>query len=77
MCIAVPCKILELSPEKKTAIGDFLGIKREVNIQLLSDVQVNDYVIVHVGYAIQKIEPEKALESIKTFKEYEEFENLI
>ena len=68
MCIAVPCKILKfIDEENKIALGDFMGIKREINVQLIEDAKVNDYVIVHVGYAIQKIDVEDALERIKAF----------
>lgn len=76
MCIAVPCKIIEfLDDDKKLAIADFIGIKREINVQLLTDPHIGDYCIVHVGYAIQKLDTEEALESIATYNEYFDFED--
>ena len=76
MCIAIPCQIIDfVDKEKKIAIADFIGIKREINVQLLEDVKIGDYCIVHVGYAIQKLDVEEALENITTFKEYLDFEN--
>ena len=75
MCIAVPCQIVKfIDDEKKLALGDFIGIKREINVQLIEDIKVGDYCIVHVGYAIQKLDVEEALASIETFKEYLAFE---
>ncbi|MHA2337353.1 MAG: HypC/HybG/HupF family hydrogenase formation chaperone [Candidatus Hodarchaeales archaeon] len=76
MCLAVPGKIISFSDtEKNLALCDFIGLEREINIQLLKDeIDVGDYVIVHVGYAIQKLDVEDALESIKTFKELGEFQ---
>ena len=76
MCLAIPGKIISYSDEDQNlAMCDFLGLEREINIQLLKDqVSVGDYVIVHVGYAIQKMDIEDALETIKTFKEIEDFQ---
>ena len=76
MCIAVPCKIIKfLDSEKKTALGDFLGVQREINTQLLENIEPGEYVIVHVGFAIQKLDIEDALESIKAFNELNDLEN--
>lgn len=70
MCIAVPCKIIKfIDEENKIALGDFMGIKREINVQLIEDPKPDEYVIVHVGYAIQKIDVEDALERIQAFNE--------
>ena len=75
MCIAVPCKIVKfLDEEKKIALGDFLGVQREINVQLIENLNLDDYVIVHVGFAIQKLDIEDALESIEAFKELSELE---
>ena len=63
MCIAVPCKIIKfIDKEKKLALG-------EINVQLVEDLNEGDYVIVHVGFAIQKLDIEDALESIRIFNE--------
>ena len=78
MCIAVPCKIIKfIDNEKKIALGDFLGVQREINVQLVEDLEKDDYVIVHVGYAIQKLDIEDALESIKAFKKLNEQNELL
>lgn len=78
MCIAVPCKIIKfLDSEKKIALGDFLGVEREINTQLIEDIEPGEYVIVHVGFAIQKLDIEDALESIKAFNEINELEKTL
>ena len=78
MCIAVPCKIIKfLDEEKKLALGDFLGIKRDINVQLVENLVEGDYVIVHVGFAIQKLDIEDAIASIEAFKQLNEIENVL
>ena len=71
MCLAIPGKILSfIDTEKNFAICDFIGLEKEINVQLLADdINVGDYVIVHVGYAIQKLDIKEALESINAWKE--------
>lgn len=63
MCLAVPAKIIELK-ENGIAVVESSGIKKDVSISLIENPQVGDFVIVHVGYAINKIDEEEAL---KTF----------
>ncbi len=66
MCLAVPGKILEI--EGDNAVIDFGGINRKANVSLV-DVSIDDYVIVHAGYAIQKLSPEEAQETISAWNE--------
>ncbi|MCJ7506645.1 HypC/HybG/HupF family hydrogenase formation chaperone [Candidatus Bathyarchaeota archaeon] len=67
MCLAVPAKILEITGDK--AIADFGGVKREVMVNLLANVKVGDYVIVHTGFAIETLDEREALETLKLWKE--------
>jgi len=67
MCLAVPAKILEITGDK--AIADFGGVKREVMVNLLANVKVGDYVIVHTGFAIETLDEQEALETLKLWKE--------
>ncbi|MBS7287419.1 MAG: HypC/HybG/HupF family hydrogenase formation chaperone [Candidatus Freyarchaeota archaeon] len=67
MCLGVPAKVLEIRGEK--ALVDFGGVTRETFITLLDDVKVGDYVMIHTGYAIEKLKPEEAEETLKMFKE--------
>lgn len=66
MCLAIPGKILEINENRATA--DFGGVKRGVQLDLLEDISKGDYVLVHVGYAIQTIDSEKAEEILKAWK---------
>jgi hydrogenase expression/formation protein HypC len=67
MCLAVPAKILEITGDR--AIADFGGVKREVMVNLLANVKVGDYVIVHTGFAIETLDEREALETLKLWKE--------
>ena len=58
MCLGVPAKIVRV--EGKDAIAEVGGIRREVSIELLSDVKEGDYVIIHAGFAISKLDEEEA-----------------
>ncbi len=67
MCLAVPARVTEIEGEE--AVLDYGGIRRKANISMLSDVKVGDYVLVHVGYAISKMDEEDALETLKLWDE--------
>ncbi|MCD6515002.1 MAG: HypC/HybG/HupF family hydrogenase formation chaperone [Candidatus Asgardarchaeia archaeon] len=67
MCLGIPGKIVKI--KGKIAIVDFGGVEREAIIALLDDVKVGDYVIVHAGYAIEKLRPEEAEETLKLLRE--------
>lgn len=66
MCIAIPSKIVKI--EKNMATIDVDGAKREASLLLLDDPKVGDYVIVHAGFAIHKINEADALESLKLMR---------
>ena len=67
MCLAVPAKITEINGEE--AVLDYGGVIRKANISMLSDVIVGDYVLVHVGYAISKLNEDEAKETLKLWDE--------
>jgi len=67
MCLAVPSKIIKI--EKDRGIIDVEGVTRETNMVLIEDAKVGDYVIVHAGFAIRKIDEHEALESLKILRE--------
>ena len=71
MCLAIPSKINKI--ENQVATVDVEGVRRKVSLLLLEDAQVGDYVIVHAGFAIHKIDEAEALESLKLLKEALEF----
>ncbi|MBO8181849.1 MAG: HypC/HybG/HupF family hydrogenase formation chaperone [Archaeoglobus sp.] len=74
MCLAIPARIEEI--EFPIARVDFGGTKKEIRIDLLPDVQVGDYVLVHVGFAIQKVERSEAEEIRRLHKQVEEAWNI-
>jgi hydrogenase expression/formation protein HypC len=66
MCVAVPAEVLEIDGSMATI--DYGGVRRTANIDFLEDVKVGDYVVVHVGFAIQKLDREDAQETLKLWK---------
>lgn len=77
MCLAIPSKIVRI--DNDMAVIDVDGVKREASILLLEDARVGDYVIVHAGFAIQKLDKAAALESLELLRRaadaWEESEN--
>lgn len=71
MCLGIPGKIVSLS-DAHLAEVDFNGVRREVSLLLCPEAQTGDYVLVHVGFAIQRLEEGEALETLKLFQELEE-----
>ncbi len=67
MCLAIPSKIVKI--ENNVATIDVDGVRREASLLLLEDPKVGEYVIVHAGFAINKINEEHALESLKLLRE--------
>ena len=79
MCLAIPGKIVEIvDEENRIAKVEIGGVRRGVNIGMLDDVVVGDYVLVHVGFAMSKIDEAQAHETLRTLQELgsyqEEFE---
>ncbi len=67
VCLAIPGEVKEI--EGEYALVDYGGARSRVNISLLESVSVGDYVIVHVGYALQKMSKEEAEKSLELWKE--------
>jgi hydrogenase expression/formation protein HypC len=67
MCLAIPSKITKV--ENNMAVIDVDGVRRECSLLLVDDAQVGDYVIVHAGFAISKIDETAALETLALLKE--------
>ena len=68
MCLALPVKVVDIGVDDK-AIVDLGGVRKEISLALLSDVAVGDYVILHVGYALSKLDPEEAAKTLAVFAE--------
>jgi hydrogenase expression/formation protein HypC len=71
MCLAVPGRVEAIYEEQGTRMGrvDFGGVVKEVCLACLPQIAVGDYTIVHVGFAISKIDEASAKETLKTFEE--------
>lgn len=67
MCLAIPSKIVAI--KNSIATLDVDGVKREASLLLLEDARVGDYVIVHAGFAIHKIDETVAMETLKILRE--------
>lgn len=67
MCVAIPGEILALEPEG-TALVDFGGTRRSVSLALVDGVCVGDYVIVHAGFALHRVDPDEARETLELFR---------
>jgi hydrogenase expression/formation protein HypC len=68
MCLALPARIVEILPDDMAVI-DLGGVKKDISLGLVEDVGVGDYVIVHVGYAIAKLDPAEAERTLALFAE--------
>lgn len=73
MCLAIPGKVLEIESTSEPKMGkvSFGGINKRVCLEWIPEVQVGEYVIVHVGFAISKMDEKEALETLKIFEEIE------
>lgn len=67
MCLAIPSRIIKIKDNIGTIDVD--GVRRKTSLLLLEDAEIGDYVIVHAGFAIHKIDEEAAMESLKLLKE--------
>ncbi len=68
MCLAIPARVVELA-DGDNAVVDLGGVKKEISLALVDGVAVGDYVIVHVGYALNKLDPEEAEKTLALFAE--------
>ncbi len=67
MCLAIPMKIMQI--DGASAVVDAGGVSRKARVDLLPDLQVGDYVLVHAGLAIAKVDAEEAEETLAVFRE--------
>ena len=68
MCLAIPAQVVELR-DGDNAVVDLAGVRKEISLSLVDDIAVGDYVIVHVGYALNKLDPEEAAKTLALFAE--------
>ncbi len=68
MCLAIPSKVIAI--KDNVAVLETLGVQREASLDLMGEsVKVGDYVLLHIGYVMSKIDEKEALESIELYQE--------
>ena len=67
MCLAVPLKLIEI--DGKNAVGESMGMLRKLRVDFIPEPKIGDYVIVHAGFAIERLPEEQALEDIAAWEE--------
>ena len=75
MCLSIPSRVISINGDK--AMVSAGGTEYEASIQLLDDVEVNDYVLIHTGFAIQKISEEEAIKTFDLIKALDDIEDEI
>jgi hydrogenase expression/formation protein HypC len=66
MCLALPVRVVELT-DGDNAVVDLGGVRKEISLALVEGVAVGDYVILHVGYALTRLDPQEAERTLATF----------
>lgn len=70
MCLAIPSKVISVDKERNIALLDTLGMQREASLDLMQEeVQVGEYVLLHIGYVMNKIDEESAKLSLEMYQE--------
>lgn len=69
MCIAAPAQIVKIDREANVLYADFGGARQQAKMDLLPDVEIGEYVLIHAGYAIEKLSEEAAKESLEAWEE--------
>lgn len=67
MCLAIPLKLVEIEGNK--AVGEAMGMRRELRVDFIRDPKPGEYVIVHAGFAIERLGERQALEDLESWKE--------
>ncbi len=73
MCLGVPGRVVKVLD--KTGLVEIMGVSKEVSTELLKEVKVGDYVLIHAGCAIQVIDEEEAVNTLQLFSELKELMN--
>ena len=71
MCLSIPSKVVKIDKERNTAVVDTMGVTREAGLDLIEEgtLKLGDYVLIHIGFVMNKIDEEDALESLKLYRE--------
>lgn len=70
MCLAIPSKVVAINKDTNMAVLDTMGVKREASLDLMNEeVKIGEWVLLHIGYVMSKIDEESAIESLKIYDE--------
>jgi hydrogenase expression/formation protein HypC len=71
MCLSIPSRVVKISEDKTMCTLDTMGVQRDANLMMMGedDIQIGDYVLLHIGFVMNKINEEEALASIETYRE--------
>jgi len=69
MCLAIPAEVIFIDTDNDTAMVSLGGIKKQISLALVQDVNIGDYLLIHVGYALNKISPAEARKTLELFAE--------
>ncbi|MDO9547964.1 MAG: HypC/HybG/HupF family hydrogenase formation chaperone [Candidatus Marinimicrobia bacterium] len=72
MCLAIPMKVIKVDGNE--AIAEVGGAEYRANLTILPDIKIGDYIIVHAGFAIEKLDEEAALETLQIWQDIAEFD---
>lgn len=67
MCLAIPLKLVEING--KTAVGEAMGMRREIRVDFIDRPKIGDYVIVHAGFAIERLPEQQALDDLEAWED--------
>lgn len=69
MCLALPAEVVSIDRAQETAVVSLGGVKKEISVALLDELEVGEFVLVHVGFALHKVSPEEAERTLKMIEE--------
>ncbi len=67
MCLAIPLQLIEI--RGSTAVGEAMGMRREIRVDFIPEPKIGDYVIVHAGFAIERLPEQQALDDLEAWEE--------
>ena len=71
MCLSIPSKVVKIYEDKTLCTIDTMGVQRDANLMMMGedDIKVGDYILLHIGFVMSKIDEDEALASIETYRE--------
>ncbi len=71
MCLSIPSKVVKITEDQTMCTVDTMGVQRDANLMMMTDdeVKLGDYVLIHIGFVMNKIDNDEALASIESYRE--------